>query len=140
MAAGDWSPVLAEYVIALQPSGVGGWTSPPLAEFVITLAPSEVGGWTSPPLAEFVITLTPSEAEGWTTPPLAEYVVTLAPEGTQTCSIDADCPEGYVCENGYCVKEGGNIAPVILGVVGVVAGAALVVSLAKKKEAKEKGK
>jgi hypothetical protein len=25
--------------------------------------------------------------------------------GPQTCLVDADCPEGYVCQNGVCVKK-----------------------------------
>jgi len=33
--------------------------------------------------------------------PIAVAVVTAPPE----CSVDADCPAGYVCENGVCVPE-----------------------------------
>jgi hypothetical protein len=127
MAAGDWSPVLAEFTIAVQASETAGWTTPPLAEFVITVHPAEAAGWTGPPLAEFVITLEPSEtkgwspvlaefivtlqpsqAKGWTYPALAEFVITVSPPGYQPCSIDADCPEGYVCSRGVCVSKGGG--------------------------------
>jgi len=35
----------------------------------------------------------------------AQMVKGTAPPPPQTCSIDADCPEGYVCKNGVCVKK-----------------------------------
>jgi len=72
----------------------------------ITLEPSEaVGNWV--PIDEKTMTLEPSEAVGnWVQ--ISEMDVTLTPEGVvpPTCVTDTDCPVGYKCVNGKCVKEG----------------------------------
>jgi len=57
---------------------------------------------------------------------IAYYKLTVAP----TCTTDADCPAGYVCQNGQCVKA---VAPtpsllpilIVIGGLMVLAGFAL---------------
>lgn len=71
----------------------------------VTLAPSEVmvGGWRV--LKTVDITLTPSEEMigGWKV--LKTIDVVLTPPGVPVCKTDADCPTGYKCVGGKCVKK-----------------------------------
>jgi len=92
----------------------------------------ETPGW-GDPLAEVTILVQPMETPGWGDP-LAEVTILLAPPGAQTCSIDADCPEGYLCKDGLCVrKEAGEFPWIWLLVGGLgAAGAAIILSVLKK--------
>ena len=45
------------------------------------------------------------------------------------CSVDADCPEGYVCQNGVCVKKEEEIPWALLGI-----GALALIALAPKRK------
>lgn len=58
-------------------------------------------------------------------------------EPPPTCSVDSDCPPGYVCRDGKCVKEGEKIAwlPVALIGGGVVIGLIVLSKPRKKKGA-----
>ena len=62
----------------------------------------EVAGWKL--LDTVTVTLAPlgGEVAGWKL--LDTMRVTLAPPEI-SCSVDADCPEGYVCRDGKCVKK-----------------------------------
>jgi len=53
----------------------------------------------------------------------------IPPEIPETCSIDSDCPEGYVCKDGKCVKkEAFPWLPVVL-----IGGGVAIAALATKK-------
>lgn len=107
---------------------VAGWNM--LKTITVTLTPSAevVAGWNL--LKTITVTLTPSEEEvaGWNM--LKTITVTLAPAGVPpVCVTDADCPAGYICVNGKCVKKPvpppsevpwGWIAAGAVGVGGVV--------------------
>jgi len=58
------------------------------------------------------------------------------------CTIDDDCPPGYKCVAGFCVKEEekGGISPWLLVAGGLGVAAIAVVAATKKKPAKEKKK
>ena len=62
----------------------------------------EVAGWKL--LDTVTVTLAPlgGEVAGWKL--LDTMRVTLAPPEI-SCSVDADCSEGYVCRDGKCVKK-----------------------------------
>ena len=129
MADNDWATV-AEITPTTMLGIVGGW-SDPLAEMSAPMTPGVFGGW-SKPLAEMSASIAPSEViiEGWKQ--VAEMITTLSPPIVE-CLIDADCPEGYVCKNGVCVKKG---APLSLGWLlfggGAAAAAAIIISRRKK--------
>ena len=90
---------------------VGGWSV--LKTIDITLAPSEVvaGGWNV--LKTVDITLAPKSAVEFKCPYCGQVFATQAlldahiasAHGGGACSVDADCPAGYVCKNGKCVKK-----------------------------------
>jgi len=96
----------------------------------ITLTPSEVEVKDWFLLDTKTVTLIPSEEEvaGWFL--LDEKVVTLTPTGVPPippippiyCTVDADCPPGYVCKDGVCVKKEDYGLLVLAGLVaaGVV--------------------
>ena len=89
---------------------VGGWKE--LGSLTSLSIVALVGGWKELGSLTTLIVTIPGE------PPPVE------------CSIDSDCPEGYVCQDGICVKEVKASAfpwiPVALGVgAAVVAAAAL---------------
>lgn len=102
----------------------------------------EVGGWKR--LATRYVTLIPSEEEvrGWKR--LTEYTITLTPTGVEpppppppTCETDADCPEGYVCKDGKCVKK--EVAfPWQWFAIGGAAIAGVILLIPKPKKVKEK--
>jgi hypothetical protein len=100
---------------------------------IITLSPSEeeIEGWKL--LDTKIITLSPSEEEieGWKL--LDTKIVTLSLP-TIECSTDADCPEGYVCVGGVCVKKkaGLPLAPFALG--GAAAVGIILISSRKKEQ------
>jgi len=81
---------------------VAGWKL--LDTVTVTLAPlgGEVAGWKL--LDTVTVTLAPlgGEVAGWKL--LDTMRVTLAPPEI-SCSVDADCSEGYVCRDGKCVKK-----------------------------------
>lgn len=61
--------------------------------------------------------------------PCGQVDVTAA--GGGSCSADADCPDGQVCENGQCVASdssgGGGVSLALIG-AGVVVGGIYVVT------------
>ena len=109
---GGWS-VLKTIDVNLGPSEVivGGWNV--LKTVDITLAPSEVvvGGWNV--LKTVDITLAPKSAVEFKCPYCGQVFATQAlldahiasAHGGGACSVDADCPAGYVCKSGKCVKK-----------------------------------
>lgn len=62
-----------------------------------------------------------------------QMVKGTAPPPGQTCSIDADCPEGYVCKAGVCVKKSA-IPDWLLPALAIGAGVLLLVSGKKSPE------
>jgi len=85
---------------------VAGWNL--LKTMEVTLFPSveEVAGWNL--LKTITVTLSPSteEVAGWNL--LKTIEVTVLPSGEvppPACTVDADCPEGYECVGGKCVKK-----------------------------------
>jgi len=102
MAINDWA-LVAEASIPTTLGIYGGWSNP-LSEASVPLKLGVFGGWSNP-LAQLSVPLEPSEIiiAGWKT--VSEMTATIKPP-TIECSIDADCPEGYVCVNGMCVKKG----------------------------------
>jgi len=82
---------------------VAGWNL--LKTMTVTLNPSaeEVAGWNM--LKTITVTLSPSveEVAGWNL--LKTIDITLTPSGIPSeCRVDSDCPTGYKCVNGKCVK------------------------------------
>ena len=62
--------------------------------------------------------------------------ITIIGGVTRECSVDADCPEGYVCVNGICVpKEKAGFPWVPVALAG---GAAIVIAAAATKKKKPK--
>jgi Cys-rich repeat protein len=112
-----------------------GW-SEPLIEMSVPLDLGIAGGWSNP-LAEMLVPIKPSEViiEGWKQ--VATITATLSPL-TMECSTDADCPEGYVCENGVCVKKETGLSLVPFAVGGAAALAVIIVASSRKKEQKGK--
>ena len=90
---------------------VGGWSV--LKTIDVNLAPSEVivGGWSV--LKTIDITLAPKSVVEFKCPYCGQVFATQAlldahiasAHGGGACSVDADCPAGYVCKNGKCVKK-----------------------------------
>jgi Cys-rich repeat protein len=111
-----------------------GW-SKPLIEMSVPLALGIAGGWSNP-LAEISIPLEPSEVivAGWKT--VSEMTVTLKPP-TMECLTDADCPEGYVCVNGMCVRKEAGVPWVPFAVGGAVAVTAIIIYAGSRKKGEE---
>lgn len=129
-----WSEPLIEMSVPLDLGIQGGWSNP-LTEVSATLTQAIAGGWSNP-LAEISTSLEPSEViiGGWKR--VATIKATLIPP-TIECSTNADCPEGYVCVNGMCVKKGAGLplAPLALGGAAAV-GIILISSRKKEKKGK----
>ena len=135
----EWALLDIKYV-NLRPSEeeIAGWKL--LDTKWVTLAPSEeeIAGWKL--LDTKFVTLVPSteEISGWKL--LKTESVTLKPHGLPSvCTVDADCPPGYKCVNGKCVKEEEE-KPfawewVLAGVLGV---GGLILLIPKKKKKTEK--
>ena len=120
---------------------IAGWNL--LKTMEVTLSPSveEVAGWNL--LKTMEVTLSPSveEVAGWNL--LKTIEVTLLPSGEPpppTCDVDADCPTGYECVDGKCVKKKveGEVpwAWIAAGAVGV--GGILLLTSGKKPVGKKK--
>ncbi|TET41947.1 MAG: hypothetical protein E3J60_03455 [Dehalococcoidia bacterium] len=102
----------------------------------VTLAPreEEVAGWKLLRTIELILAPSTEVVSGWKL--LDSKTITLSPP-TMECSADADCPEGYVCEDGVCVpKAGFPWIPVAIG-AAVIGGVILIISVAQKKRMKE---
>lgn len=60
-------------------------------------------------------------------PTVWEMGFDVSPDGEQGCSINADCPTGYVCSNGSCIPEddaeGGGDDDGLFGAVGDIGNA-----------------
>ena len=93
---------------------------------IITVTPTAV--WKK--LDSGIITVTPTLLAEWKK--LGSYTLTVKPTVEpppppppvpETCSVDADCPEGYVCKDGKCVKTEIDWLPIALigGGVGLMA-------------------
>jgi len=118
------------------PAEVGGWNL--LATIDVTLKPPvEVGGWNL--LETIDVTLTPTgfvpecstNADCPSNKPYCVGGVCVQ------CRNDADCPEGYECKSGVCVKKGAAFPWQWLAIVGAaIAGVLLLIP--KPKKAKEK--
>lgn len=133
MADNDWATV-AEITPTTILGIVGGW-SDPLAEISAPMTPGVFGGW-SDPLAEMSASVAPSEViiEGWKQ--VAEITVELRPP-TMECLTDADCPEGYVCVGGVCVKKEAEFPWMGFAVGGAaLVGIVLIISGRRSKKAK----
>lgn len=136
---GGWE-ILRTIDLTLTPSEVivGGWNV--LKTIDLTLTPSEVvvGGWNV--LKTIDITLAPSGVivGGWNV--LKTIDIILAPSGVPiTCSVDADCPAGYICKDGKCVVKPFDWKWVAIGGAAVAA-LILLVPTKKKEEIKKKPK
>lgn len=128
----NWAAV-AQASIPVTPGIVSGW-SDPLAQMSVSLEPSEViiAGWAQ--LAQTSVRLEPSEIiiAGWKR--VSQTTVDLLTPGG-ACSTDDDCPEGYVCEDGVCVKKGTPFPWGWLAVIGgAAAGAAAIIKSRQKKK------
>ena len=86
MADNDWG-VLKTVDLVLQPREVvvGGWNILQTVDIVVSPSEEVVGGWNVLQTVDVVVF------------PLGE-----APP--PTCDVDADCPTGYECIKGKCVK------------------------------------
>lgn len=130
----DWG-LCAQAEIPVTLGIMGGW-SDPLAETSVCLEPSEIiiAGWKQ--VASQSVCLEPSEViiAGWKR--VAQTTVDLLLP-TIECSTDEDCPEGYVCENGVCVKKEGAFPWTWLMIGGAAAGVILIASgIAKKRKSR----
>jgi len=130
---GDWACV-SQASVPVSLGILGGWSNP-LAEISAPVEPSEViiAGWKN--VSEGSVRLEPSEViiAGWKR--VSQTTVGL--QLPVLCSIDDDCPEGYVCENGVCVRKGTPFPWGWLAVGGGAAAAALLIISAKQKEKKK---
>ena len=132
MAVNGWALVDTKYVTLSPVEGeVAGWKL--LDTKIVTLVPTEeeVAGWKL--LDTKIVTLIPSveEVAGWKL--LDTKLVTLTLPGMPpplTCSVDADCPPGYVCRGGVCVKK----EPPVDWTMLVLLGMAVIVLAAPKEE------
>jgi hypothetical protein len=99
----------------------------------ITLVPSEeeVAEWKL--LDTLTITLAPSTEEVSQWKLLDTMIITLKIP-TIACLIDADCPEGYICDNGICVPKGGFPS----WLLGSAAAAGVILLVISRKKAKGK--
>ena len=110
-----------------------------------TLTPPEIhGGWEQVGEIEFALT-PPEVAGGWQK--VGEIEFTLYPKGTIpppiTCKINADCPTGYKCVNGKCVKISETEIPwkwIGIGTGAVLVTALVIKALPESKEKKPKQK
>lgn len=132
MPVDDWALVDTK-LISLTPGEeeVAEWRN--VATFTITLMPGEeeVAEWKN--VATLTITLVPSTGEiaQWKLVDIKEVTLTIP---IMECSIDADCPEGYICENGICVKKG--VSPLIpIAIAGAAIGG-IIIATKKKREKK----
>lgn len=125
-----WSESLIELSVPLDLGIQGGWSNP-LAEISAPLTQGIAGGWSNP-LAEMSIPLEPSEViiGGWKQ--VAAMTTGLTPP-TIECSTDADCPEGYVCVNGMCVKKEAGLPWVPFAVGGAAAVGIIIYAVSGKK-------
>lgn len=137
MADNDWK-VLRTIDVTLAPSEemVGGWKV--LRTIDVTLVPSEemIGGWKV--LGTIDVTLTPSEeiVGGWKV--LKTIDVVLMPPGLPpVCGTDADCPLGYKCVNGKCVKKEPSEVPWPWIAAGALAAGGVVLLTGKEKPKKK---
>jgi len=109
-----------------------GWVEIGSLEF--TLTPPVLGGWVEIGSIEF--TLTPPVTGGWEE--IGEMEFELIPEGfIPTCSVDADCPEGYVCKDGKCVKKEAVFPWKWLAIAGAAI-AGVILLIPRPKKAKER--
>jgi hypothetical protein len=132
----DWG-LLDTKIVTLTPSEVTDWGL--LDTKIVTLTPSEeeVAEWGL--LDTKIVTLTPSEEEIADWGLLDTKIVILTPKGA-ACQVDSDCPEGYICKDGVCVKaeEAGAFPWGLLAAGGL--GAAALVLLIPKEKPEEKPK
>lgn len=128
-----WSEPLIEMSVPLDLGIQGGWSNP-LIEISATLTQGIAGGWSNP-LAEMTVAITPSEViiGGWKR--VASLMATLSPP-TMECSVDSDCPEGYVCVNGRCIKKEAGV-PWVLPAAGVAVAAGIIIYAGSKKKGEE---
>lgn len=135
MAVDSWAEV-ATLNITLVPGQeeVAGWKN--VATLTITLMPGqeEVAEWKN--IATITVTLAPGTGEVAQWKLVDTKTITLIIP-TTACLTDADCPEGYVCMDGVCVKKEAGFPWAALGIGGAaVAGIALVISGRRKKKEK----
>ena len=94
----------------------------------------EAGGWKV--LKTIDITLIQGEAGGWKVLKTIDITLTPPPPPPPpACEIDADCPTGYKCVNGKCVKvtpPGKEIPWELITAGGLAAGAAVLLIPKKK--------
>ena len=131
---GDWACVAEANVVLALPI-YGGW-SPPLSECSVLLAPSEqiIAGWKMVDSCQVILSPSEQIIAGWKR--LAEASASLVL--SIACRTDVDCPEGYVCRDGVCVKMGGEFPWGLLVGGAAIAGIAVVASR-KKKPPEKKG-
>ena len=88
---------------------VGGWKV--LKTVDVTLVPSEevIGGWKILQTIDIVVSPSEEVVGGWKV--LQTIDVVVYPQGEApppTCTADSDCPAGYICVDGKCVKKEGD--------------------------------
>jgi hypothetical protein len=132
-AVGNWYSIDTKDVTLTLSEVVGNWY--PVDTIDVTLIPGEaVAGWY--PVDTIDVTLIPGEAvAGWY--PVDTIDVTLKPPSV-SCKIDADCPSGYKCVDGKCVKEGKEFPwewILIGGGTALVGGVVISEKAGKKKKA-----
>jgi hypothetical protein len=135
MAVDSWA-LVATLTITLIPGEeeVAGWKN--VATLTITLIPGEeeVAGWAL--LRTITVTLAPGTGEVAQWKLVDTKTITLIIP-TITCSIDADCPEGYLCMDGVCIKKEAGFPWAALGIAGAaIAGTILIISGRRKKKEK----
>lgn len=134
---GDWAAI-AQASISVDPDIIwGGWSNP-LAQATLPLVPSEtiIAGWKK--LHYLEVSLEPSDIifAGWKR--VAQTTVALLGPAL-ACSTDSDCPEGYVCINGECVRKGtgtSRLPWIIAGASAAAVGIVLVTTREKPKPKK----
>ena len=116
---------------------VDGWAL--VATLDITLVPGgeEVAQWKN--VATLTITLVPGTGEVAQWKLVDTKTITLVVP-TIVCSKDADCPEGYLCVGGVCVKKKGLPWTSFAIAGAAVAGIILIISGQQKRKKKEKKK
>ncbi len=97
----DYPPSSPDYttMVTLPLGAAVGWIK--VAEVNVTATVGYPGGWIE--IAGVNATATVGYPGGWIK--VAEVSAVASPPGLPPCQTDADCPAGYVCVNGKCVKK-----------------------------------